>query len=201
MLFSNIPRDRLRDVVYYNPMVKRKYNTDGSIKFRVRGTAGGNLLQVPYDVSARTASLDVVKLLIHSVVSDNKKWFTIDIKDFYLGTPLPTERHEFIRIERKKISDQAMLDHQLDRLLYNNNVYFRIEKYMYGLPQAGRLSQLRLIQHLRKNGYIQSPSLFRHLTRDVQFCLVVDDFDIRVRVRVRVRVRTRTFFFAPVFCS
>jgi hypothetical protein len=70
VLFSNIPRDRLRDVVYYNPVVKQKYNTDGSIKFRVRGTAGGNLLQVPYDVSARTASLDVVKFLLHSVVSE-----------------------------------------------------------------------------------------------------------------------------------
>ncbi len=181
VLFSNIPRDRLRDVVYYNPVVKQKYNSDGSIKFRVRGTARGNLLQVPYDVSARTASLDVVKLLLHSVVSDNKKWFTIDIKDVYLGTPLPAERHEFIRIERKKIPDQSTLDHQLDPLLYNNNVYFRIEKCMYGLPQVGHLSQLWLIEHLRKNGYIQSPNtpcLFRHLTRDIQFCLDVEDLSI-----------------------
>ncbi len=28
-----------------------------AIKFCVRGTAGGNLLDVPYDVSARTASV------------------------------------------------------------------------------------------------------------------------------------------------
>jgi hypothetical protein len=83
---------------------------------------------------------------------------TIDIKKIYLGTPLPSERHEFIRIERKKISDQSKLDHHLDPLLYNNNVYFRIEKCMYGLPQVGRLSQLRLIEHLRKHGYIQSPN-------------------------------------------
>jgi hypothetical protein len=53
---------------------------------------------------------------------------------------------------------------------------------MYGLPQAGRLSQLRLIEHLKKHGYIQflnTPCLFSHLTRDVQFCLVVDDFGIK----------------------
>jgi hypothetical protein len=37
---------------YYNPVVNQKYNSDGSVKFRVRGTAGGNLLHVPYDVSA-----------------------------------------------------------------------------------------------------------------------------------------------------
>jgi hypothetical protein len=30
---------------------------------------------------------------------------------------------------------------------------------MYGLPQAGRLSQLRLISHLAKHGYHQSPTL------------------------------------------
>jgi hypothetical protein len=61
--YYDIPVDRLRDIVYYNPVVKQKRNDDGTIKYRVRGTAGGNLLDVPYDVSARTASFDVVKLL------------------------------------------------------------------------------------------------------------------------------------------
>ena len=71
--FSDIPENRLGNIVYYNPVVKQKRNDDGSIKFRVRGTAGGDRLTVPYDVSARTASLETVKLLIHSVVSSNKK--------------------------------------------------------------------------------------------------------------------------------
>ena len=92
--FSDIPENRLGDIVYYNPVVKQKRNDDGSIKFRVRGTAGGDRLTVPYDVSARTASLEAVKLLIHSVVSSNKKWRTLDIADFYLGTPLPASRYE-----------------------------------------------------------------------------------------------------------
>ena len=62
--YSDVPFDRRGDIVYYNPVVKQKWNDDGTIKFRVRGTAGGNLLDVPYDVSARTASLNVVKLLL-----------------------------------------------------------------------------------------------------------------------------------------
>jgi hypothetical protein len=98
-------------VVYYNPVVKQKWNDDDTIKFRVRGTAGGNLLDVPYDMSARTASLDVVKMLVHSTISDSKKWFTIDIKDFYLGTPLPETRYEYIRIERKKLSPASIAAH------------------------------------------------------------------------------------------
>jgi hypothetical protein len=69
--YTLVPQDRWNsnEIVYYNPVVKQKRN--GTIQFRVRGTAGGNLLSVPYDVSARTASLDTVKLLIHSVISRN----------------------------------------------------------------------------------------------------------------------------------
>ncbi len=81
--YSDIPEKHLGDIVYYNPVVKQKRNDDGSTKFRVRGTAGEDRLTVPYDVSARTASLDTVKLLIHSVVPSNKKWRTLDIADFY----------------------------------------------------------------------------------------------------------------------
>ncbi len=68
-----VPQERWNsnEIVYYTPVVMLKINDDGSIQFRVRGTAGGNLLTVPYDVSARTASLDTVKLLIHSVISGN----------------------------------------------------------------------------------------------------------------------------------
>jgi hypothetical protein len=53
---------------------------------------------------------------------------------------------------------------------------------MYGLPQAGRLSQIRLIEHLARHGYHQCPNtpcLFRHRTRDTTFSLVVDDFGVR----------------------
>jgi hypothetical protein len=50
LAFSNIPRDRLKDIVYFYPVVKQKYNSDGSVKFRVRGTAGDHLLHVPYRV-------------------------------------------------------------------------------------------------------------------------------------------------------
>jgi hypothetical protein len=102
--YAAIPYDRLGDVVvYYNPVVKQKWNDDGTIKFRVRGTAGVNLLDAPYDVPARTASLDVVKMLLHSTISDNKKWFTIDIKDFYLGTPPPETRYEYITHRRPQL--------------------------------------------------------------------------------------------------
>ncbi len=81
-------------------------------------------MDVPYDVSARTGSLDVVKLLLHSTVSDNKKWFTIDVKGFYLGTHLPDTRYEYVRIERKKLPPESIATHNLEPLFYNDDVYF-----------------------------------------------------------------------------
>jgi hypothetical protein len=173
---SLVPKDRWKnnEIVYYNPVVKQKRNDDGSIQFRVRGTVGGNLLDVPYDVSAKTARLDTVKLLIHSVISGGFKWMTIDIADFYLGTPLPASRFEYLRIHVDKLPPAIMTQYNLNPLIYNQHVYFDIRKCMYGLPQAGKLSQTRLIQHLKENGYTQCPNtpcLFRHHTREIMFCL------------------------------
>ncbi len=173
------------EIVYYNPVVKQKRNDDGTIQYRGRVTAGGNLLVVPYDVSARTAGVDTVKLLIHSVISCDYKWMIIDIAVFYLGTPLPASRYEYLRIHVDKppsIFDQ----YNLNSLIYNQHVYFEIRKYMYGLPQAGKLSQTRLIQHLSENGYTQCPNtpcLFRHRTQEIMFCLVVDDFVVRYKTQ------------------
>jgi hypothetical protein len=180
--YDDIPEDRIGGIVYYNPVVKQKRNDDGSIKCRVRGTASGDHLTVPYDVSARTASLETVKMLIQSVVSSKKKWRTLDVADFYLGTPLPPSRYEYIRISTKMIPDEIMKRYMLYGLERSCFVYFEIRRCMYGLPQAGRLSQIRLIERLARHGYHQCPNtpcLFRHRTRDIIFSLVVDDFSVR----------------------
>jgi hypothetical protein len=52
---------------------------------------------------------------------------------------------------------------------------------MYGLPQAGRLAQTRLIDHLAHHGYHQTKTtcLFRHITNGTAFSLVVDDFGVK----------------------
>jgi hypothetical protein len=124
---------------------------------------------------------------------------TIDITDFYLGTPLPASRFEYLRIHVDKLPAPIMDQYDLTSLIYNQHVYFEIRKCMYGLPQAGKLSQTRLIQHLKENGYTQCPNtpcLFRHHTREIMFCLVVvhhtreimfclvvDDFGVRYKTQ------------------
>ena len=151
------------------------------MEFRDRGTAGGDRLTVPYDVSARTANLEVVKILIHSTISTKRHWATIDIKDFYLGTPLPPGHYEYMRIHRSKLPRETILKHRLDSLFHDDYIYFEVRKCLYGLPQSGKLSQTRLVKHLASHGYHQLPNvpcLFKHATRNITFSLVVDDFGV-----------------------
>ena len=56
-----------------------------------------------------------------------------------------------------------------------------LSKRSRGLPQSGLLSQLRLISHLNSCGYYETstPMLFKHVTRDITFVLVVDDFGVK----------------------
>jgi hypothetical protein len=56
---------------------------------------------------------------------------------------------------------------------------------MYGLKEAGKLSQDRLLSHLASHGFHQTstPCLFRHVSRDIVFALVVDDFGVKYHHR------------------
>jgi len=58
----------------------------------------------------------------------------------------------------------------------------RIEKGMYGLPQAGILVNKLLRERLAKRGYFELPhtlGLWTHVHRPVWFTLVVDDFGVK----------------------
>ena len=61
-------------------------------------------------------------------------------------------------------------------------VLAEITKGMYGLPQAGCIAYDKIIKHLATGGYIpagKTPGLFKHITRSVHFCLVVDSFGVK----------------------
>ena len=61
-------------------------------------------------------------------------------------------------------------------------VYCKIQKGMYGLPQAGIIAQQLLEKHLQQHGYRQSgttPGLWKHDTRPTFFTLVADDFSVK----------------------
>ena len=113
------------------------------------------------------------------MISEDAKWTTIDLTDFYLGTPLP--HPEYIWIPTSMIPERVVKFYNLTQFVNSKAIYFSVHRTHYGLPQAGALSQQRLFKHLEKNGYIQcpnTPSVFRNHDGSVRFSLVVDDFAI-----------------------
>jgi hypothetical protein len=63
-----------------------------------RITIGGNRICFPVDVGTNTASLELVKLLLNSVLScSGARFSSIDLKIFYLDTPMPDP--EYVRIK------------------------------------------------------------------------------------------------------
>ena len=61
----------------------------------IRWTVGGNLVDYPGVVYTPSANLATIKLLLNSIISTkNARFVNIDIKDFYLNTPM--SRYEYM---------------------------------------------------------------------------------------------------------
>ena len=76
-------------------------------KHRTRITVGGNLITYPGNTSTPTADMTTAKLLMNSTISQpDAKWLGIDLKDFYLNTPM--ERREYITIPINMIPDEII---------------------------------------------------------------------------------------------
>ena len=84
---SEVPVDLWRDITYGRVVVN--YRPEKDDPYRTRLTVGGDRVNCPDDCGTPTADLLMVKLLLNSVVSTlNAKFMTINIKDFYLNTPM-----------------------------------------------------------------------------------------------------------------
>ena len=105
---------------------------------------------------------------------------TVDIKDYYLGTPM--NQFKYIRIPVKHMSQDIIHQNNLEGLIVNDHTLMEIRKCMYDLPQAGIIVQERLNIHLAANGYTPSrhtPRLHTHTTHKTTFTLMGDDFGIK----------------------
>ena len=149
--------------------------------FRIRITAGGNLIIYLDDKSQPTSDLTTAKLLLNSVVSTpGAKFLGLDIKNMYLHSGLPNP--EYMRIPQELIPDEIIEQYQLHDYFHNGYLYCEIQKGLYGLPQSGKLAHDKLKKHLKSFDFIPcpiTPGLWKHKTRDLMFCLVVDDFGVK----------------------
>eukprot|EP00804_Cyclotella_cryptica_P019034 CCRYP_014448-RA/>CCRYP_014448-RA protein AED:0.34 eAED:0.34 QI:0/0/0/1/1/1/3/0/481 len=151
-------------------------------KYDIPSDQWGNHINFPGDCGTPTADMLTTKILLNNVVSTiGARFMTIDIKDFYLNTPMA--RPEFMRL---KLSDmpENIIEHYTLRSIATDDryVYVRIQKGMYRLPQAGIIAQQLLETHLVAEGYRQSattPGYWKHDWRPISFALCVDDFGVK----------------------
>ena len=152
---------------------------------RTRITCGGNLLDYFGDVTTHTASMETVKMHWNSVLSTpGAKYCTGDISNMYLMSLLPEA--EYVRFQYELIPPRIIEYYNLDELVIDGYVYARINRAWYGLKQGGKIAHDDLVQHLNEHGYVRAGTtegLFRHVTRDISFTLIVDDFGIKYQCK------------------
>eukprot|EP00957_Ditylum_brightwellii_P204711 15340491-Ditylum_brightwellii.AAC.1 len=92
------------------------------------------------------------------------------------------EEYQYMKIPIDLIPEKIIKQYNLKTVVHNNNVFIKIRKGIYGLPQASCIAHDQLIKHLKTYGYSPCkfiPSLWRHETTDIVFCLVLDDFGVK----------------------
>ena len=68
---------------------------------------GGDRINYPGDCGISTADLLMVKLLLNSVISpEGAKFMTLNIKNFYLCTPL--ERWEYLQLKLENFPEDVI---------------------------------------------------------------------------------------------
>jgi hypothetical protein len=105
---------------------------------------------------------------------------TLDIKDFYLNTPMA--HYKYMQLRIANMPDNVIKHYKLTNLATPDGyIYCEIQKGMYGLPQAEIIVQQLLDERLQKYRYHQStttPGLYKHDTQPISFTLVVDNFGV-----------------------
>jgi hypothetical protein len=177
---DQVPAERMKDVTYRSFSCNYKPNKEE--KERTRLTAGGNRINYPDDCGTPTADMTHFKILINSILSTPKtKCIMMDIKDFYLRTPIT--RPEYMQIKITDILDEIIQQYNLMSLVTQDGyVYCKITRGMYSLPQSGIIVQELLKKRLAEYGYHKGKiinSFWKHNTRPICFALVIDDFAVK----------------------
>jgi hypothetical protein len=141
---------------------------------------GGDRLNYSRDVATSTAEITTFKILINSTLTKDAALIMMDIKSYYIGTPLP--RFEYMKMLISRFPEEIVQKYNLNALDVDGWVYVEIRKGMYCLKQAGLLTNQLLQTRLAPFGYYparHTPGLWLHRTRPISFTLVMDDFAVR----------------------
>jgi hypothetical protein len=145
---TNIPKGRK---IKYGKIVC-DYKPHKNERERVRLTVGSDGLDYSGDVATSTADITTFKILINRTLSTkDAATMMMDIKKYYVGTPLP--RYEYMRMLLSRFPEEIVDKYNLKALAIDGWVYIEIRKGMYGLKQAGLLANQLLQKCLAPFGH------------------------------------------------
>jgi hypothetical protein len=145
---KKIPKDRN---ITYGKIVC-DYKPHKQEKECVRLTVGCDRLDYSGDVATSTADITTFKILINSTLStEDAPMMMMDIKNYYLSTPLP--RFEYMKMLLSRFPEEIIQKYNLNALAVDGWVYIETRKGMYGLKQTGILANQLLQTRLAPFGY------------------------------------------------
>jgi hypothetical protein len=108
--YHDIPAHKRKEICH--TMVVCEVRPEKDDPDRTRITIGGSRICFPGDVGTNTASLELFKVLLNSVLSrKGARFSTIDLKNFYLDTPMPDP--EYVRIKITDIPAEFIEEYKL----------------------------------------------------------------------------------------
>ena len=188
ILRKDVPTDERRNITYYNRQVKEKPKTINNkihTEFRVRGTYGGNLPSYFGPVSTTSAEYATTKALWLSTLANvkhtdpNTRFVTMDLVDFYLGTPL--DKPAYMRFQSSTFPQEIINEFDLSSFISNGEIIVSVHKCMYGHPAAGFLSHKLIVSKFQEGGFSENPLVSGLFSNGkTTFVLIVDDLGIKV---------------------
>ncbi len=107
--------------------------------YQIQITAGGNLINYPGELTMQTADIMTSKLHWNSVLSTQQaKYMCLDLKNFYLSTPI--DQYEYMRIPIGLFPSWIVAQYDLLRKVVKGQIYLEMQCTVWGLPQAGILA-------------------------------------------------------------
>jgi hypothetical protein len=123
--------------IYMNPVVD--YRPQKEDPYRIRITAGDNLINYESNVSVRTADLDTAKIYWDSVISTPlARYICLDIKNFYLTAA--SENFEYNQMPLSLFPAWIIEQYNMEKHALNGYIHLKMQQAVWGLPQVGILA-------------------------------------------------------------
>ena len=108
----------------------------------------------------------------------------MDVADMYLHSRLPDDQYEYMVLNIDEIPQEIVTSYNIADYVApgDTKAYVEVIGCLYGMKQAGYIANKDIVEHLSNNGYTQhhnTPCLFKHVTDDIEFTLITDDFGVR----------------------